>query len=335
VPENWNGDLVLYAHGYTATLFPLGPPPTESPDSLRDLVLARHCAFGFSTYSQNGYAVKDGATRTQQLLELFTSKYGAPAHTYLLGYSLGGLVAIKLVEQHPEEFAGALTASGIVGGTGTETGYLANVWVLFQYFYPGVVRWGLFDTPPPHFATVLTDSVVAAILANPQGAFELSQITQTPVPFANPPELVQSIVQALILQAIALDDLLGRTHGHPFFDNSHTIYTGSLPPELLADLNAKVTRYSATPDAQAWADREYEPTGQIQVPVLTLHDSRDPVVPLVNEIVFAGRVSKAGNSRFLVQRTIDAYGHPVKIADVDRGLGDLIDWVNTGASPTP
>lgn len=335
VPENWNGDLVLYAHGYTATLFPLGPPPTESPEALRDLVLARGCAFGFSTYSQNGYAVKDGALRTQQLRSLFASKFGEPVHTYLLGYSLGGLVAIKLVEQHPDLYSGALTVSGIVGGTDTEFTYLGNVWVLFQYFYPGVVRWDLFDTPPANFQSVLTDSVVAAIQANPQGALALSQIAQAPVPFANAQELVASIIQALVLQSIALDDLLGRTHGHPFFDNTHTTYTGNLPPELLADLNARVTRYASTPDAQAFADREYAPTGQIQNPVLTIHDSRDPVVPELNETVYRERVSAAGDLSLLVQRQFDAYGHPVGLDEVDRALGDLKTWVNTGVAPKP
>jgi len=335
VPENWNGDLVLYAHGYTATLFPLGPPPTESPQDLSRIVLARGCAFAFSTYSQNGYAVKDGALRTQQLGEIFASKFGRPRHTFLLGYSLGGLVSIKLVEQHPELYSGALTVSGIVGGTETEFTYLGNVWVLFQYFYPGVVRWGLFDAPPANALSVLTDSVVAAIQANPQGALALSQITQAPVPFASGQELVASIVQALVLQSIALGDLLGRTHGHPFFDNTHTTYTGNLPPELLADLNARVIRYASTPDADAFAEREYAPTGALRIPVLTLHDSRDPVVPDFHETILAGRVSLAGDSEFLVQRTIDGYGHPVALDEVDRALGDLLTWVDTGVAPTP
>jgi len=335
VPDHWNGDLVLYAHGYTATVFPLGPPPTESPEALRDLVLARGAAFAFSTYSQNGYAVKDGAQRTQQLRALFASKFGVPKNTILLGYSLGGLVAIKLVEQHPDLFSGALTVSGIVGGTEREFDYLGNVWVLFQYFYPGVVRWGLFDAPPANFQSVLTDSVVAAVSANPQGLAAMTQITQTPLPFASPEELVASLVQALVLQAIALDDLLGRAHGHPFFDNAHTTYSGNLPPDLLADLNARVTRYAATPDAGAFAEREYEPTGDIQAPVLTLHDHRDPVVPYLHETAFGAQVSQAGESGHLVQRTIEEYGHPVALNEVDRGLGDLLAWVHTGVPPQP
>jgi pimeloyl-ACP methyl ester carboxylesterase len=335
VPEIWNGDLVLYAHGYTATLFPLGPPPTESPEALRDLVQARGCAFAFSTYSQNGYVVQDAALRTLQLGQIFASKFGRPNHTYLLGYSLGGLVTIKLVEQHPDLYSGALTVSGIVGGTETEFTYLGNVWVLFQYFYPGVVRWGLFDAPPANFLSVLTDSVVVAIQANPQGAAALSQVTQAPLPFASGPELVGSIVQALVLQSIAVEDLLSRTHGHPFFDNTHTSYTGNLPPELLADLNARVARYASAPDADAWTEREYAPTGSIRIPLLTLHGSRDPVVPILHEGVLAERVGRAGDSPFLVQRTIDAYGHPVGLDEVDRALGDLKTWVTTGVAPKP
>jgi hypothetical protein len=46
-------------------------------------------------------------------------------------------------------------------------------------------------------------------------------------------------------------------------------------------------------------------------------------------------VRRAGDSDFLVQRTIDGYGHPVALDEVDRALGDLLTWVDTGVAPTP
>src|SRR2546426_8890749 len=171
--------------------------------------------------------------------------------------------------------------------------------------------------------------------ANPQGAFAMSQLEQTPIPFSNGEELVHSIVQSLVFQAIELDDFLGRTHGHSFFDNSHTVYAGALPEALLADLNARVARYTSTPDAESVLEHYYEPTGQLSVPVLTLHTTLDPVAPHFNEIVYHDRVASVGRLGFLIQRDVTAYGHvnftPSAIAGA---FADLVRWVETGAKPS-
>jgi hypothetical protein len=42
-------------------------------------------------------------------------------------------------------------------------------------------------------------------------------------------ELVTSLVNALAYQAIGVNDLLARTHGHILFDNSKTTYSSALP----------------------------------------------------------------------------------------------------------
>src|SRR5204863_3282280 len=110
----------------------------------------------------------------------------------------------------------------------------------------GVLPGNLYELPVGFdLQRALIDPATAAIQANPQPAIALTQVTQTPIPFSNGLELGQSIIQALVLQAIELQDLLERTHGQGFFDNSNTIYTGNLPPELLADLNNRIARFSA------------------------------------------------------------------------------------------
>ena len=334
VPEGWNGDLVLYVHGYTAPFYPLGPPPTEPVESLRDEVLALGLAFGYSTFSENGYALRDAVQRTQQLEGLFSARFGPPRRVYLVGYSLGGLAVLSLVERHPESYAGAVTVSGIVGGTKRELDYLGNVWVLFDLLYPGVLPWGLYDAPASFDPNQIIGPVVAAIQANPQPALILTQIDQTPIPFSNGEELVQSIVQALVLEGIALPDLLERTHGHPFFDNAKTTYTGNLPPEVLADINARVARYEARPDAEAWLRQQYEPSGKRAVPLISLHMLLDPVVPIFHEEVYHDLVKEAGADRFHLRRDVPGYGHPVTPVElVVQAIDDVERWVETGVRP--
>jgi len=312
VPEGWNGELVLYAHGYTAPIFPVGLPPGEEPlvEGLRTLALQRGYAFAYSSYSQTGLGLKDAALRTDQLANLFASLVGRPHRTFLIGTSFGALAALKLVEAHPERYEGLLTLGGMIGGVQAEVDYVSNVRVLFDYFYPGVLRGTLLELPPNlNLQAEVMDSVAAAIQAHPEPALALSQVTQTPIPFSNGIELATSIISALSLQAVELQDILARTHGQSFFDNTHTIYTGNLPPEVLADLNAHVARYSEGPAAARLLEKEYGPTGDLRVPMVSLHTSLDPVVPIFHEDLYRSLVEAHGAGANLHQTRIDRYGH--------------------------
>ncbi len=312
VPETWNGDLVLYAHGYTAPIFPVGIPPGEEPlvEGLRTIALQGGFAFAYSSYSQTGLGLQDAAQRTAQLSNLFVSLVGPQRRTFLIGASFGGLVSLKLVEKYPERFAGLLTLCGLVGGVRAEIDYISNVRVLFDYFYPGVLRGSLYELPADFDITRdIVGAVSAAIGANPQPAIAMTRITQTPIPFSDGPQLGQSIIQALVLQAVEVEDLLDRTHGQGSFDNTQTVYTGDLPPELLADVNARVARYSDGPFARHFLDRYYEPTGDLRVPVVSLHTSLDPVVPIFHETIYRSLAEAQGQAANLHQTTVDRYGH--------------------------
>ena len=87
-PANWNGTLLLYAHGFVPASEPVGLP--SDAEVLVGLFVPRGFAVAFSSFSQNGWAVKDGAQRTQQLLGIFTSKFGSPYRIYIGGGSMGG-----------------------------------------------------------------------------------------------------------------------------------------------------------------------------------------------------------------------------------------------------
>src|SRR5947209_5494603 len=180
VPENWNGDLVVYAHGYEEA-----PRAIELPDIgyLRDPLLARGFAVAYSSFSANGYALKEGVQQTHQLRGLFVANFGKPRRTFVVGQSLGGIIGLKLVEKYPQQYAGALLGCGVVGGTRHEIGYIANVRVLFDYFYPGVLPGTLLSVPPGTDFNALIPRIVAAITANPSGAGAMARIL--PIPFAN------------------------------------------------------------------------------------------------------------------------------------------------------
>jgi pimeloyl-ACP methyl ester carboxylesterase len=160
-PTAWNGALVLYAHGFVSPDQPVAIPPDA--ERVIALFVPQGFAVAVSSFSETGWAVKDGAQRTHQLLGIFTSKFGNPSRIYAAGGSMGGLIAIKLVETYPGKFVGLLAACPVAGGLRPELDYFANVRVLFDLFYPGVLTGTLVDVPAD--IDVTSDIILPAIAA--------------------------------------------------------------------------------------------------------------------------------------------------------------------------
>ena len=97
VPDSWNGELVLYAHG--VRLFgnevyvsnPLGP--------LREQFVRGGFAWAASSYSENFYVPGVGADDSMELLREFVKRHGLPKRVYIAGESMGGNVVALLLEK--------------------------------------------------------------------------------------------------------------------------------------------------------------------------------------------------------------------------------------------
>ena len=334
-PANWNGRLVLYAHGFVPSGAPVALPPEGS--LLISLLAPQGFAVAYSSFSENGWAVKDGAERTHQLLGIFSARFGRPARVYITGVSMGGLIAIKQSETYPSIYAGALPAGAVAGGPRRQFDYEANIWTLFDFLYPEVLPSDAANVPEGIDVTqAIVSPALAAMEANPNGALAMAQIDQIPIPFATFEELVESILTALAYYATEFTDLNNRTHGHGFFDNSDTQYTGALPPEQLQVINAGIQRFAASPSALSYLEHFYNPSGALRIPMLTLATSRDPVVPGFHQISYRDAVTAAGASDFLVQREIERYGHlTFTPEELGQAFNDLVLWVEFGVKPAP
>ena len=335
-PTNWNGILLLYAHGYVSPEAPVG----ISPDAqlVASLVVPQGFAVAISSFSENGWVVKDGTQRTHQLLGLFTSNFGKPARVYVAGASMGGLIAISLAETWPSEFAGLMPACAVAGGITRQYDYLLNVRVLFDVFYPGVLPWSPIDVPSGLDPVQdIINPAVAAMTANPVSAAAIASIAQTPVPFANGAELVESITTALVSSA-SYPQILELTHGQAYFDNSATQYTGALPAPTLAFINASVQRFSGSPAGQNLLALNYTPTGDLRMPALTLSTFRDPVIPGFHRVIYGQQVAAQGNANLIVQRnvagTAGGYGHcTFTPQELTQAFFDLVLWGELGVKP--
>jgi len=340
-PAAWNGDLVLYMHGLVPPADDIELPlDFEIFEQLRPMLLASGYAVAYSSFSSNGYAEAEAARQTHQLSGIFVSKVGQPNRTFLIGQSLGGIVGLNLLENYPGAYDGGLLVSGVLGGTRAETDYLAHVRVVFDYFYPGALPGDLFHVPDDVTVQQAQAAAVGAVIADPTGLGAMLRLKQTPLPYLDPntTQPLQSLVSAITLQWLGGEDFFDRTHRHSLFDNHDVVYDalapGLLPQPLLDDLNAKVARWSSTPDAESWLRRHYEPTGILAVPLLTMHTVADPVVPYFHEDLYRAKVQAAGRLAYLLQRPKTDYGHTgFTAAEVFQAFQDLVAWVNTGIKP--
>ncbi|MGP4101257.1 DUF6351 family protein, partial [Nonomuraea sp. KM90] len=113
VPPRWNGDLVMWAHGYRgATRVLTVDPPGYG---LRQRLLEQGYAWAASSYYANDYDVRAGVLSTRDLVERFTRTVGRPHRTYIAGVSMGGHVTARSIEQYPGLYDAALPMCGVLG----------------------------------------------------------------------------------------------------------------------------------------------------------------------------------------------------------------------------
>ena len=121
VPVNWNGKLLMYAHGYVRndppTLVPFETEIIFGDSILEEGLLARGYALAASSYSNAGWAVKEAIKETKKLTEYFAKRVRKPEHTILWGSSMGSVVTLKSIEEYADIYDGAIVFSHIGAGT--------------------------------------------------------------------------------------------------------------------------------------------------------------------------------------------------------------------------
>jgi len=363
MPAEWNGGLVLYAHGIVEPFRPVAIPTTQDSFYVyRDAWLDRHFAVAASSYAENGWALESAVKSTHQLREVFREVAGKPERTFLVGHSLGSLAVAKLVEKHGDQYEGAMPICGVLGGAKLQIEYGRDGRLLFDYFFPGVLPGSVFDVPAltPMQIGALTQGAAQAAAAgfvtgNPAQQAQTIQWLRTsgaPVLPFGPPYPANLTVASIATSAgyaagfslTFTNDLLARVDNRIPVDNTDTEYAGSFDDELL---NATIARYDDEQPAVAYFRRLYETTGRIRTKVLSLHTRWDPAVPAFHEAVYAEKVAAAGRSDQLVQRIYPAYGHcdpemfgtapydPVFMAATLADFDSLVAWASGGPRPAP
>jgi pimeloyl-ACP methyl ester carboxylesterase len=313
MPPNWNGQLVVYAHGYVPVQAALALPLTELtlPDGtfVPNLVLAQGFAFAASSYHKNGYAVEQARKDLNELVQYFKTQVppGSLQKVFITGASEGGELAALMIEHFPDKYAGALALCGPVGGGPYQVQYLSDFRVVFDYFFPTVFSFGVTDVPVNEFLNWSNDTqaIATALALNPGAAAQLFNVTGAALDPQDPTSAAKTAVSISFYSIWGTNDLVKTAGGMPY-DNQSTNYIGSFDDTAL---NAGVERVDANGRAQAYMRRFYQTTGELQRPVVTLHNTLDPVVPFQHEVIYSGLAAQAGNSQLLTVIPVARYGH--------------------------
>ena len=323
-PARWNGDLVIYAHGYVGPRESLALPDDRIGQvSISSVVNGLGYAFATTSYRANGLvaadAVEDVAGLTEEIRRLYRPD---PTHTYVVGFSEGGLVAALAVERHADLFAGALAACGPIGDFRRQIDYFGDFRVVFDYFFPGVLPGSAVEIPDSvqaHWSDRYVPAVIGALGLDPPASRQLLAVTGAPVDAADPQSIGETAVGILWYNIFATDDAQQRLGGQPY-ENAGRVYSGS---EDDAALNAGVARHAADAAARSNVDR-LQTSGQLSIPLVTLHTTGDPIVPFLHESLYADKAAAAGASGFLEQRAVTRYGHCVFQQDELLGAFDVL-----------
>src|SRR5581483_9239643 len=224
----------------------------------------------------------------------------------LTGVSEGGLVAALAAERTPQLFTGALSTCGPIGSFRAQVNYVGDLRALFDVYFPGVIPGPATSVPANVIAnwdTQYLPAVTAAVNANPANAMAVLRIAHVAFDPNDPTTVARAMTDVLWYAVFATNDAAAKLGGNPY-DNTTRWYTGSTNDLLL---NLLVQRYTA--DAAALtALGAYETSGQLTIPMVTLHTFGDDVIPYAHELLYGAKVHPTGRGR-LVGLPVNAFGH--------------------------
>ncbi|MDX2181591.1 MAG: DUF6351 family protein [Bryobacteraceae bacterium] len=313
VPDNWNGSLVMYCHGYN-------PKPvtyTESaPNALLKQFLDRGFAVAQSGYSAGGWAIAEAVVDIESLRRYFGAKYGAPKDTWITGHSMGGFLTMTMMEKFPATYRGGLP---LCGPLASPSWFMArgafDAKLVFDYFFPGVLE----SSRDPR---TLTENVKKALAEQPEKAAQLQRLARVKT---------ADLAGAVVFGAGVLAEITARAGGNPF-DNRSILYSGFGGEDRA--INAGIARVAADPKAAAYLRANYAPTGKIEQPMLAVHTDYDPVVPTWIPNLYTEIAAQAGTSGKFLQQFVKRDGHcQISPAETGRAFDDLRAWVEKGETP--
>jgi pimeloyl-ACP methyl ester carboxylesterase len=321
MPDEWNGRLVMYMHGYQG----LAPEASVDPPGIRGYLIRNGYAWAASSYSSTALIPGRAADETAALWDEFVSRFGRPRYTYATGHSMGGAAGHIAAERYGDRFDGVLGLCGFASQS-------AITQIIGDYFFVGAYVAGVtqeeFDEMP---IDQLIASRIKPALRDPAAHERWVDImldmtggerAHDRLGFALEEET--NWQRAEILVGIGLAHNASREYA-----------PGTAVSADRAAFNRGILRkLPAEADTIANFLEGNEISGDLQIPLLTMHTTGDWQVPIDQQQLLKKAVDGAGASDLLVQRVIRAPQHCAFLdREWEQGLADLVAWVERSVKP--
>ncbi|MGH9313736.1 MAG: hypothetical protein ACRD1S_11140 [Vicinamibacterales bacterium] len=341
VPAVWNGDVVIWNHGYSLdaiTPFAIDPAnPLAGLGPLAALQFFEGYALAASTYRQVGWAVFKSNNDLQSMMDAFASQFGPPNRIYVTGASLGGLVTIKAIEEaNLGNVVGGLSLCGAVAGSRNWDGAL-DLRLIYDAVcsaVPGAaIPGGAHGLPEDSSITpnqvALAVHQCTGILAPPAGRSPEQQARLTRIlALTFLPE--NFLLIDMGFATFGLRDLVddqGKLHGKIGTGNITVDYGDTL-------INGSIARVAPDSGAQNRLENNYTPTGIVgSTRIVSLHTDKDGLVFVETESDYASRVPAANFTAAVAVEAVPTHCGFTS-AEVVAGWESLLGWVAGAPQPT-
>jgi hypothetical protein len=348
IPANWNHDVVIFAHGYVDPTYTDPTMPTlvgipyeqlllpGSTDTLPGLVTRLGYAFAITSYSKKGLAVKGGVDDVVALANEFKTQNAGTRFVYLVGASEGGLVTTLAIEKFGGQvFKGGVATCGPVGDFQKQINYWGDFRVIFDFFFPGALpstppfspvnipptlpdMWRTYETiqmgpfwipnpKPTDYQKGIGALVVGGMVIPEKPTLNLISTTKAPVDLGNlSASILETTLGILSYNVLATMDGIQELGGQPYNNSSPwKKYHDPLNPALDSDINAGVFRT----ESDGLDLSLYQTSGRLTAPLVTMHNTGDPIVPYWHEMLYLNKVVSKGSFWKYINIPIARYGH--------------------------
>ncbi|MBI2848430.1 MAG: hypothetical protein HYX83_04570 [Chloroflexi bacterium] len=347
VPANWNGTLLVYAHGYLEEL--QTPPIDAAPGGAfgESILLSMGYAVAGTANRNAGWGVKEGIRNTLALTQFFKGHVSRPKYIILWGFSMGSVIALESIEKYPGIYDGAIAGAGLAAGAPLNFDQSLALSLAYDVIFGWPESWGSVGDVRDDLDF---DTEVLPLLPNPLSPANGSKFEFIRRVIKLPPE-VNAIVPFWLFTdmfyATQVRGELEQRAGGPVAQNLDHVYTLTAEdiavladleidaPALLALMNAR-TNIQASVPARKYLERYADFTGDLTRPVITIHTRVDELVRVANQSVYRRLVQAAGKEDMLIQLFTDAVGHGNFTApQLLQTVAAMEIWLNTGVKPPP
>ena len=335
VPPIWNGDLVIWSHGFT-----LDPPGPLSMDDLGPLALhqlAEGYAVAASSFQQTGWALFKTKNDLQNMVGEFKDHFGKPNQVIVTGGSLGGAVTAQAIEKaHLGNVVGAYILCGAVAGSRNWDGAL-DLRLIYDVVATDIptaqIPGGAEGLPE---GSTLTDAEIAfrvneatGILLLPQLRTEeqadnlatILSVTQIPANF---------LITDMLYATQNMSDLVHDTHklnSKLGMGNTGVDYGDD-------DINRNIARVSPHPGAENRLERYFTPSGDVgDTKIISIHTDKDGLVIVENQSEYASVVPAKNLTVAIVVEDVPTHCEFTP-AEALAGWESLRTWIDSGQQPS-